>query len=163
MKKVFPLLACILLLGISCTEQTTELTDEQKATIVDEVDSQQQGIMSTINQLDIDTWSEYWSEDDFISVNSGIEFFDNRSVWVDSVANWWSGLESRSYESLELRITPLAPNLALVTRSSSGINSLKSGEKFNFTHHGTVIWKKEAKCWKIIHLHESVQTNPIEE
>ena len=92
-----------------------------------------------------------------------VNFFDTRSVWVDSVAIWWSGIEKRTFESSEKKITPLTLNLALVTRTTSGSNAFKSGEKNYFKHQSTTIWKKETVGWKIIHLNESVQTNPIEE
>lgn len=157
MKKVFPFLACILLIGICCTNQSTELTDEQKATIISEVGNQMEKIRSTINQLDIDAWSEYWSEDEFISVSSGMNYFNNRSTWVDSVAYWWSFLESRSIEPIERSVTPLTPELALATRIVEGEDITKNGEQRSFTALVTVVWKKETNGWKIINTHESWQ------
>ena len=56
MKKEFALLACVLLLGISCTDQSTELTDEQKATIISEVEDQLEGMVNAANQLDVDAF-----------------------------------------------------------------------------------------------------------
>jgi len=163
MKKVFPFIFSVLLLGVSCSNQSTDLTDEQKATIISEVGEQVDGLQSVISKLDFEAWSEYWSEDEYISVISDLNFFDTRSAWVDFVANAWSGIENRSYESSEKRITPLTLNLALVTRMTSGSNILKSGDKNNFKVQLTMIWKKEAVGWKIIHVNESVQRTPIEE
>jgi hypothetical protein len=163
MKKVLPFLACALLLGISCSKQSAELTDEQKTTIISEVGAQVDGFLSAAIQLNFEGWSEYWSEDKFISVSSDIEFFDARSIWINVVADAWLGVESRSIESSEKRITPLTLNLAHVSREIHGSAVLKNEEKIIFTYQATSIWKKEAVDWKIIQLHESIQQNPFEE
>lgn len=163
MKKILPFIICVLLVGVSCTQQSTELTDEQKATIISEVGEHVDNLTSAAIQLNFEGWVEYWSEDEFISVISDINFYDNRSEWVDNVANEWSGAASRSYESIEKKITPLALDLALVTRTVNGSAVLKSEESIIFTYQGSSVWKKEAVGWKIIHLHESVQTKAIEE
>ena len=157
MKKLFPLIICVLFSGISCTQQSTELNNDQKATIITEVTSQMDGIQSAINKLDINAWSEFWSKDEFISVNSGINYFDNRSVWIDSVKYWWSKLESRTIESQKRVITPLVNNLALAINIVKGEDLLKSGEKNNFMALITEIWKKEPDGWMIINFHESWQ------
>ena len=162
MNKVILFLTCVVLL-ISCTEQTSELTDEQKATIISEVGDQVDGFQSAAIQLNFEAWSEYWSDDEFISVSSDIDFYDNRGVWLEAIKIAWSEAASRSYESFEKRITPLAQNLALVTRTTHGSAVFKSEEKIIFTYQGSSIWKKEAVGWKIIQLHESKQINPIEE
>ena len=164
MKKLIFLCFIATALLISCsTPIDTELTEEQKAVIISEVGEKVDAIQLIIMQLNFEAWTEYWSENDFISVISDIDFFDDLSVWEDSVANWWSGIESRSSASSEKRITPLTLNLALVTRTNNGSAVLKNGEKFSYIHQGTTIWKKEESGWKIINLHESVQTNPIED
>ena len=163
MKKVFPFIICVLLLGISCSNQSTELTDEQKATIISEVGEHVDGLTSANAQFNSEGWSEYWSEDEFISVISGIDFYDARSTWVDDVANAWSGVESMSLESYEKSVTPLSINLALVTMTVHGSTVLKSEEKIILTYQGSSIWQKEAFGWKIIHWHESSKTDPIQE
>ena len=162
MKKLILFLSCALIL-ISCTDQTSELTDEQKATIISEVGAHVDLYLSAAIQLNFEVWSEYWSEDNFISVSSDIEFFDTRRIWIDAVADAWSGVESRSIESSEKRITPLALNLAHVSREIHGSAVLKNEEKIVFTYQATSIWKKEVEDWKIIQLHEAIQQNPFEE
>jgi hypothetical protein len=71
MKKVFPFIICVLLLGIACSEESKELTDEQKTTIISEVEKQMDGKLSAAIQLDFDAYSEYLSKDGFISANTG--------------------------------------------------------------------------------------------
>jgi len=163
MKKVFSILVCVLLLGVSCNQQSTELTDEQKAAIIAEVGIQVDGYQSAVAQVDFNKWSEYFSEDEFNSVISNIAFYDTRSVWLDRASNWWSGLESRSIVSDKKSIAPLTQNLAFVAMTTIGSTVLKSGEKYSFMIQVTSIWKREEVGWKIIQVHESFQTLAIKE
>ena len=158
---IFILLSLFIFWG--CQRTQTTLTEEQKTAIIAEVESQMTGIQSTIHQLDIDAWTEYWSTYEFISVNSGINHFDDFKVWQDSVAYWWSKLESRVFESDEREVTPLTSDLALSTRIVHIKDVTKNGDLVKIKALVTVIWEKEADGWKIIDSHESFQTIHDEE
>jgi ketosteroid isomerase-like protein len=161
MKKVFPFLTFVLLLGISCSNQSTELTDEQKVTIQNEVQVQMDGKITAARQLDADAFIDYFSNDEFISVNSGATYYSSLSVFADSVANWYSLRESRNTNQIESKITVLAPDLALGTRVLYSENLFKSGELLKSNTVITELWKKEQSGWKVIHFHES--SKPITE
>ncbi len=154
MKKSFLLIVCVLLFGVSC-KQSAELTEEQKTAIQAEVENQFDSCNAAAVDLNIDAFSEYYSEDEFISVYCWDETYTSLNTWIDSVAHAWSRLESRSAQFLEKKVTLLSPDLGLVTSVLDVDNLTKSGEKIKVKVLITLIWKKEQTGWKIIHYHES--------
>lgn len=157
MKKVFLVIISILFVGISCTEQSTELTDEQKAAIISEVEDQARGVISAGMVLNSEEFMGFFSEDNFISVNSDGRYYATRSAWAEFVKFAHSSVENRTYESTEIRVVPLAGDLALNTAEITVENILKSGELSRAYVVTTGLWEKEADGWKMIHAHESWQ------
>lgn len=161
-KLVFFLLfsTIIVSLFISCVKNTkTELTLEQKRTIQNEVTDQYDKALSAINQLNSVLWFEFWSKDGFLSVYSGVDYFDNRSALIDTVTNWFSNRTSQKFEPVDIRVTPLTPELALLTSKIKYEILFKNENQYNFKGLHTLIWKKEQSGWKIIHMHESYEGN----
>ena len=148
--------AIIASLFISCAKNTkTGLTHEQKVAIQNEVIDQNNKLISADNQLNTDLWSEFWSKDGFLSVTSGVNYFDNRSVLIDSVTNWFSRRASQKIEPIDIRVTPLTPELALLTAKSNLEILFKNENQYKWEVLVTVLWKKEQTGWKAIHMHES--------
>jgi ketosteroid isomerase-like protein len=63
--------------------------------------------------------------------------------------------ERQHIEPLHVRVTALAPDLALMTSRERAEMRMKSGENIKSDHVFTMIWKKEQDGWKILHSHES--------
>lgn len=74
--------------------------------------------MSAGMALKSEEFMGFFSEDNFVSVNSGAFYFATRSEWADSVASWHSFIENRSYDPPEIRVTPLSADLAMNTASA---------------------------------------------
>lgn len=163
MKKLIFLFCITTTLIISCTshQKETELTEEQKAAIIAEVEEQMDGKFGAANQLDADAYIDYFSSDEFISSNSGVNHFTSLSVWADSVDNWYSMRESRNLNQVESKIILLAPDLALGTRVIYSEDLFKSGELRKSNVVISELWKKGQSGWKTIHFHESGQ--PLED
>jgi hypothetical protein len=160
MKKVFPLIICVLLLGISCSNQRTELTDEQKATIASEVENQYRNVVSDLCTFDIEKWSQPYSKDNFISVNSLVNYFPSFNSWRDYVANAFSLRESQEVKIVEINTTVLSSDLVLLTSIANWNILFKSGEQIKDSKTiASLLWKKEQSGWKIIYIHESWQEN----
>jgi len=158
MKKVFPFIICVLLLGISCSNQRTELTDEQKATIISEVENQYRNVASDLSTLDIEKWSQPYSKDNFISVNSLVNYFPTFKEWRDSVTYKFSLRESQEVKIVDINTTVLSPDLVLLTSIANWDILFKSGEEIKDSKTlASLLWKKEDGVWKIIHIHESWQ------
>ena len=160
MKKVFLFLACVLLLGISCTEQSTELIDEQIATIISEVEEQYTEGISNLSTLDMQVWSQPWSKENFISVFSGVNYYSTLNEFIDSVTYYFSLRESQDVQIVDMNTTVLSSDLALLTSITNWDILYKSEEHIIYDGVlATLLWKKEESVWKIICLHESWQEN----
>jgi ketosteroid isomerase-like protein len=155
MKKYLWAISAIILLALASCQEKAEFTDEQKAAIEKEVKIQNDGIISALNQLDFNALSEYFSKDEFISVNSGVNYFSTRSAFIDSVTYWFSQRERQQVELVEVRVTALTSELALMTNKLNWDISLKSGENLKSKAIVSSLWKKEQAGWKQIHMHES--------
>ncbi len=158
MKKIIPLLACILIIGVSCNEPTSELTGEQKAAIASEVEEEFVNVISNLSLLDMEIWSQPWSEDNFISVNSGNNYFTTLQEFKDSVSFYFSTRESQQVQIVDKHATVLNPDLVLLSGITSWNILFKNGERYILDNvMGTLLWKKEEGGWKVIYLHESWQ------
>lgn len=152
--------AAMLLLFSSCAKETkSELTDEQKANLSAEVVKQFNDVMSNLSKLDIDIWSEPWSKNDFISVNSGVNYFGTLNQFRDSVKYWFSLREKQQVEIIETKVKILAPDLALLTSITNWDILFKNGVEGKSKALETMLWRKETSGWKAIYLHESWKGN----
>ena len=153
-------LSLILFLFSSCArEAKTELTDEQKAAIVTEVEKVHSDLIANLSKLDIDLWTESWSKDEFFAASSGVNYFKTLNEFRDSVKYWFSLRESQQVRIVERNIKVLAPDLVLLTSKINWDIHLKNGEQFNSNALTTALWKKELDAWKGICLHESWKEN----
>ena len=157
MKKLILFCSIATVLLISCSAPTeTELTEEQKAAIVAEVESQYDGLVSTINEIDIDAWTEYWSEENFISVNSLITYFPSYTEWIDNVTYYFSTRESQDVQIVGVNTTVFSSDLVLLTSITNWNLIDTSGVQINDSKTlASLLWKKGTSGWKAIYLHES--------
>jgi hypothetical protein len=155
MKKIAWVISAIILFALTSCQEQTELTDEQKASITSELEKQYSDAMSNLSKLDMNVWSEPWSESAFISVNSGVNYFSRFSEWKDSVTYWFSLRETQQVQIIETKITVLTPELALLTSIANWDVQFKNEEHMKAKALASLLWKKETNGWKIVHLHES--------
>lgn len=155
MKKYFVRLFVVPLLLLASCQVNVELSDAQEASIISEVKKQYSYAISNLSKLDMELWSIPWSEDGFLSVNSGANYFPHYIEFKDSVEYWFSLREAQNVEILEERVTVLNADLALLTSTNKWEIQFKDETQVNVIAQGTLLWKKDSDGWKIIHLHES--------
>lgn len=156
MNNLLPFLACVLLLVISCREQSTELTDEQKAAIIAEVEDQYADAISNQSTFDIERCFQHWSEDEFISVTLQANYFSTLSEFIDSVTYWFSLRENQEVHVVDMNTKVLSSDLVLLTSIENWDILFKSGADIkDIRLLMSRLWKKEPSGWKIIYLHES--------
>jgi len=161
MRKLAPFSLMILFLFSSCAKNIkTELTDEQKAAIVAEVEKVHGDLVTNLSKLDIDLCTEPWSKNEFVAATSGVNYFRTLNEFRDSVKYWFSLRERQTIEIVERNIKVLAPDLVLLTCILNWDILFKNGEKaYSSNSPTTTVWKKESEGWKSICLHESWKGN----
>jgi len=158
MKKVFLFLTCAILLGTSCSQQSTELTDEQKATMISQAEEQYVEGVSNLSKLDMEIWTQPWSMDHFISAFSGVNYYSTFNEFKDSVTYYFSLRESQEVKIDDMHATLLADDLVLISSITSWDVLFKTGDRVVLDNVlTTLLFKKEESGWKIIYLHESWQ------
>jgi hypothetical protein len=158
MKKSVFLISIIFLYLFSCVSNTkTELTAEQKASIEEDVKGIYSDVITNLSKMDMDIWSEPWSKNEFICVNSGANYFNTLIEFKDSVNYWFSLRESQKVEIIQVNVTALTDELVLLNSIAKWDITFKQGEKMNVDALATMLWRKENNGWKIIFLHESWQ------
>jgi ketosteroid isomerase-like protein len=159
-KQIFCSVALAAILFSSCArEAKTELTDEQKAAIVTEVEKVHSDVIANLSKLDIDIWTESWSKDEFFAASSGVNYFRTLDEFRDSVKYWFSLREKQQVRIVERDIKVLAPDLVLLTSTLNWDIQFKNGEQTNSNSLTTMLWRKELGAWKCICLHESWKGN----
>jgi ketosteroid isomerase-like protein len=144
----------VLLLG-ACQQQQRTFTEVEKEAVKKEIKDQFNQLASAINQLNADAWSKFYSKDEFLSAIVSTDYYGARSAWVDVITKYFSMRERQHIEPLEVRVTALTPNMALMTSEEKSEMRLKDGKNIKSKHVFTMIWKKEQDGWKILHSHES--------
>ncbi len=137
-------------------KEVNTMAELEKEAIEKEVKDQFIQLISDVNQLNVDAWSAHYSKDDFVSTFVGTDYYATRRAWVDSITRYFSMRERQNVEPLQVRVTALAPGLALMTSEEAAEMWLKSGDQIKHKHVFTMIWKKEPQGWKILHSHESM-------
>ena len=140
---------------MNCQQQQETLTEIEKAAIQQEVKDQFDQLLSACEQMNAEAWSEFYSKEEFLSAIGGTLYLTSRTAWVDSITNFFSLRESQRMEPIEVNVTPIAPNLALMTSQEILTMLPKNGEQIDWNHVFTMLWKKEQGGWKILHSHES--------
>jgi ketosteroid isomerase-like protein len=130
-------------------------TAAEKETITKDVIDQFNQLIAALNQMNVGEWSTFYSADEFSSTIVGTDYYSTRSAWVDVITNYFSMRERQHVEPLDVRVTALTPNIALMTSEEKAEMWLKSGNNIKSRHVFTMIWKKGQDGWKILHSHES--------
>jgi ketosteroid isomerase-like protein len=145
----------ILIAPLSINPKQKEPIMESFTEVEKEVRDQFNQLVSAINQMNAGEWSKFYSNDEFLSTIAGTDYYDTKDKWVDSITSYFNIRERQHIEPVEVRVTALAPNIALMTSEERSEIKLKDGDNIKSKHVFTMIWKKEKDVWKILHSHES--------
>jgi uncharacterized protein (TIGR02246 family) len=143
-----------------CQSQPAALTDSQKEAVIKEVSAQFAELASAVRKIDAGAWAQNYSSDGFISAFANADYYASRRDWADTISKFFAARNQQVIDPLEVRVTPLAPDLALMTSRENVAIQLKDGKDLAFRHSFTMIWKKEKDGWRILHSHESIVDQP---
>ncbi len=161
MKTIYEIVLIILIATLlGCQSQPSVFTDAQKETVKKEVKAQFEDLASAVRKINAEAWSQNYSRNGFISAFVNTDYYSSRENWVDTISKFFSARDRQVIEPLEISVTPLSPDLALMTSREHVAIQLKNGKELSFQHSFTMIWKKEKDGWRILHSHESVADKP---
>jgi hypothetical protein len=136
-----------------------ELTDEQRAAIVEEVTSLNQEWLRSLEQADFDRsmtliWDIPGAAWGFAGeIDFGYDAID--AAWRPSVEE----IESQEFTVQDLRVEALAPNVVCLNQIVTGITTDTSGVTGPaLTFAVTSVWVRRGREWKMQFGHESVLT-----
>ncbi|MBU2554096.1 MAG: nuclear transport factor 2 family protein [Bacteroidetes bacterium] len=144
----------LLLIIVGCEPQYNTM-EMDKELINKEIKQQFNQLVLAINNLDTIAWAEFFSKDEFKSAFVGTDLYNTRSEFINAIESYFANREYQNLQPIEIHITALSPELALMTSQEKTEMRLKSGEEIKAVHIYSMIWKKEQDGWKIIHSSES--------
>lgn len=131
------------------------LSFPEAETTLKEVREQFNNLIDALNTRNAPAWSDYYSKENFLSAIAGTDCYASRSEWVDTITSYFEARKHQHVETFDVRVTPLAPDLALMTSQEKTEMILQDGQEISSAHVFTMIWRKEKGGWKILHSHES--------
>ena len=151
--------AAILFLFSSCTKNIkTDLTDELKVTIQNEVKEQFENLEMAIRELNYDSWIKFYSKESFISaLTTSRGLVPTYQTWADSLKVSFENRTRHQSEIVDVSVTAISTDMALLTLVGIWGNWYKNGDYRKIKGLATYVWKKEQTGWKVIHIHESRQ------
>lgn len=153
------LLLFILLLYIissACKVQCPPLTDKQRADIEKQILELVNKLIISVEKLDIDGFSAFFSSDEFLAGYSQGSTFQSKAEWVDDTRVWFNQLKSAELDN-KVKVTVLSADFVLVDRVGTYQVNFKDDRISRSRQALSYIFKKEATGWKIIHVHESLK------
>lgn len=155
MKSFLCIAFCSFLVFTGCSSKEKTLTETDKKVVEKAVGEEFNKFLESVGKLDINSWSKFYSEDNFVSAMAGIEYFTSRESWIEAIKAYFAGRQQQVVEPDIVKITALTDELALLVSNEKSKMVSKEGVAEDFTHVFTMVWKKEQAGWKIIHSHES--------
>lgn len=156
MKKNLILLVMLsLFLVAACRNQCPPLTDLERADIEKQVQEQMKKNLISVSNLNAAEVLSQFSTDNFIAFCYAGPIVLSRSALGDSLETWYGQRKSISIDQLNLKVTVLSADLALVDRTSVNQRVLKNDSTVKYNFIGSYVFKKETSGWKLIHTHES--------
>lgn len=158
MKKSIFLTALIsVVLWFNSINSYSQLTAEQKKTIKEEVGAQLDKHLEALRKLDYELWLEAYSKDHFVPgfLPGVIGTYPDYEGYVGAIKDSFARRVRQNYETMQVKITPLSPELAMLTYTGLFENWFKNEEYRQDYCNATLLWKMEAGTWKIIYINES--------
>ena len=129
--------------------------DLNRSNIETEVADRFADLMAALNHKDVTAWEKHYSTEGFVSAVAGGEPFATRQEWVEAVSSLFSMREYQHVEMRDMRVIPLARDVAMLISRDTTEMKLESGERTRYRHAFTMIWRKGHEGWQIVHSHES--------
>lgn len=151
----FALAAFALAFLAACQPAATELTDEMKSEIAQELTQVYAESLEPINQLDQEGWLSFYQDSEDLTFAANGTFFKSYSAFADTLSAHWAELASGDLDWGNLNIQVLAPNVAVVTTAFDYTGTDNAGAVMSVSGTWTAVWVKEAGSWKMVNVAET--------
>jgi uncharacterized protein (TIGR02246 family) len=137
----------------AATELTerTELTEEQRAAIVQEVKHMQEAFWEAWNDLDFGRWLSLYADDVLWGTPEGT-FITLETLGGPEMREWMSTLVRETNvvtDSISVRV--LGPDAAVVAMTTHGRTVYSNGHSTDDRTAVTVVWARVDGAWRIVH------------
>ena len=150
------ILPLMLLVAVGCQPATMELTEEQKATIVEELTQAFDDYAVVVRQLDQDGVMGFFQQSADIAFAEYGAITLSWSALAETVRQGWPMYASvESFEWGDLHIQALAPNVAAVTTTFAFAASDTTGAPISVSGTFSTVWVQTDGEWKIVNLAET--------
>jgi len=139
----------------ACRPATTELTEEQKAAIVDEVTRLRDESLVSIRQLDQAGWLAYFQDSEDVTYAESGMVFRGRSALAEHLRTVWAPIARFAGDWGELNFQVLAPTVAVVTSISDFTGIDTAGNETQFYGTWTGVWVEKDGEWKMVNAAET--------
>ena len=131
------------------------MTTAEKGSVEREVKERFERFVASVNAMDAEAWSAFYSDEGFLSAIAGTRFCGSKKAWVELIGGYFSARQHQQIDPVAMRVAALAPDLALMTSEEKAAMCVKGGCESVVRHAFTMLWKKEREGWRILHSHES--------
>jgi len=139
----------------ACQPATTELRDEQKAAIVDEITRLCDESLISIRQLDQEGWLAYFHDSEDVTYAEAGEVFRGRSTLAEHLRTVWAPFAGFEGDWGELNIQVLTPTVAVVTSRFDFTGIDTAGNETQFYGTWTGVWVEQDGEWKMVNAAET--------
>ena len=146
----------LLLFIVGCTsEQSDQLTQQQKEQIKSEVKAAADSIMARFERFDADgSIQYYWDSPDFTKLN--VDGSQNDFQTQKEAMNRVKSLTAVKVSTVSEKLTVVTKDVAICVRQAKLEMSLKSGDRLTCDPFAyTLVFKNISGQWKVILSHES--------
>ena len=130
------------------------LSDEKRNEIIREVNDVFLEFVATLNELNPEAWASYYS-DDFLSAIVNTDHYGARGDWIGEIKKYFASRESQRVDPVFVNVSALGEGLAMTTSEEKTDMTLKDGGRLKAKHLFSIVWRREAGGWRILHSHES--------
>ena len=167
MRRVAFAVLSLAFLATAC-QPTTELTEEQKAAIADEIAALHAEAAEAIRARDVDGWLAYFENTDELTFTSCVEngavaAYRSWSARADTTYAHYGAIASMDrFDWGDLHTRVLAPNVAVVTTTYEAVATDTAGFSFAGNATWVAVWVRTDGGWKMANVAETWKDVPPE-
>ena len=135
-------------LATAC-QPATELTEEQKAAIEEEVTQRQADWLDALNSLDVERWQSFLADDVQWLMPQGS--FTTKDIIGPAIEEWMSTVSEQRSVNDDVFVRALGPDAAVVGLTGHGTSLLANGESTEGRSAMTCVWAREDGVWRVVH------------